>query len=270
MGTTRTPEGQSDLTDDAVEPGPLRLLAVEDDPTDSDWLSHLLRQSSVCPYHLSFVTNLSDAQMSLQVGEVDCVLLDLSLPDSWGLDSLRRLLASAPDVPVVVITGTDEQGQGLAAIELGAHDYLEKGKVSGDAILRAARWAAARTRAVRLRAATGSGGTAGAGSGVGVDLTALAVPWLLLDDSLVVVGVSPPLLDLLTRVEGEVLGSSVTGLVAPADVAATLRTLLEVVTGGRPSALVRARLVSGIGDEVARALVAVPSGPGVLVLALDP
>ncbi len=239
---------------------PLRLLAVEDDPTDSAWLVQLLEQSSVCPFHLSFVLTMADAEMSLEVGEVDCVLLDLSLPDSWGLESIRRILTVAPAVPVVVITGANDQEQGLSAIEVGAHDYLEKGKVSGDGILRAARWATARARVLAERAkGTGTSG-----------LTDLVAPWALLDRDLAVVETSSAFLELLGVLEADIVGGRFDALVDPSDAAPTAEVLSRVVSGATSSGSVRVTLTGTGGSMHPRMLAVSPYGDGLAVLAVEP
>lgn len=238
---------------------PLRLLAVEDDPTDSAWLVQLLEQSSVCPYHLSFVLTMADAEASLEVGEVDCVLLDLSLPDSWGLESIRRILTVAPSVPVVVITGANDQEQGLSAIEVGAHDYLEKGKVSGDGILRAARWATARARVLAERAR-------GAGSSGLADLSA---PWARLDRDLVVTEVNSALLELLDAIEADVVGAPFGALVAEGDVGTASGLLARVATGARSGASAAVAMRRSSGEPLRSVLAVSRHGDGVFVLVLD-
>ena len=243
-----------------MEAEPLRLLAVEDDPIDSAWLVQLLEQSSVCPYHLSFVLTMADAEMSLEVGEVDCVLLDLSLPDSWGLESIRRILSVAPAVPVVVITGANDQEQGLSAIEVGAHDYLEKGKVSGDGILRAARWATARARVLAERAK--GAGTSG--------LADLAAPWALLDRELVVIETNAAFRELLGALEADVVGGRFDALVDPSDAAPAAETLGRVRSGAAASGTVRVTLTGAGGAMLPRILAVSPYGDGLAVLAVEP
>lgn len=239
---------------------PLRLLAVEDDPTDSAWLVQLLEQSSICPFHLSFVLTMADAEASLEIGEVDCVLLDLSLPDSWGLESIRRILSVAPTTPVVVITGANDQEQGLSAIEVGAHDYLEKGKVSGDGILRAARWATARARVLAGRAA-------GAGAS---GLAELSAPWARLDRDLVVAEVNTALLELLGTLEADVVGGRFDAVVSDADAPAVTSALTAVATGARRSGSVAATLSATTGEDRPRVLAISSYADGVAVLAVEP
>lgn len=82
-------------------------------------------------------------------------MLDLSLPDSTGLDTFIRLYMQAPDVPIVVLTGLDDEATATQAVQAGAQDYLVKGHVSGDLLVRAMRYAIERHRLLmQLRVAS--------------------------------------------------------------------------------------------------------------------
>ncbi len=225
--------------------GVLHILAVEDDPTDQSWLMILLEQSSVCPYHISFAPTMSDAEVSLSVGEVDCVLLDLSLPDSWGLESLKRILAADASVPVVVVTGRDDHGLGLQAIELGAHDYLNKAKVTGDAVLEAAQWATARAKALRARQKTES------------PLTALAGAWCTVNHEAKVTAVNPGLLALLDDVSTDVIDRPFASLLDETAQASVMRVLHMVISAKSDAMATPATLRASGGREVPVVLTAV-------------
>lgn len=229
-----------------TEPKTLRLLAVEDDPTDQSWMMVLLEESTVCPYHISFVSSMADAEVSLTVGEVDAVLLDLSLPDSWGLESLKRVLTVAPNTPIVVLTGQDDQMLGLQAIEKGAHDYLVKGKTTGDAILRACRWAAARAEALarRMPKATSA-------------FELVEAPWMCVNSDATVSAVNPALLAVLQHTETEMLGSPVATFVSPQHLADTMRSLRAVISPGQPTSMaIPTRLVAADKTSLPRVLTA--------------
>lgn len=240
----------------------LRLLAVEDDPADQSWMLVLLEEATLGPYHISFVPTMADAEMSLQVGEVDCVLLDLSLPDSWGVDSVKRILAVAPKVPVVVITGSDDQTQGLQAIEKGAHDYLVKGKVSGDGILRAARWAAARAEAVRRRLPRADS-----------ILDLVPAAWATVNDQAVITLASPAFLGLVGQTEAEAVGAPFATYLAVGHLPDTMRCLHQVLTDGPASLAIVTRLARPDGSVVPQVLTAVrvvtPDDPNYLLVALS-
>jgi PAS domain S-box-containing protein len=246
-----------------ADPDVLHLLAVEDDPTDQSWLMILLEQSSVCPYHISFAPTMGDAEVSLGVGEVDCVLLDLSLPDSWGLESLKRILAAAPEVPVVVITGSEGHGLGLQAIESGAHDYLNKAKVTGDAVLEAAQWAAARARALRARQRTES------------PLTALASPWVTVNHEAKVTAANTAMAELLGRDAADLVGRPFAALLEEPYQATVMRVLHTVISARSDAMAVPAKLEAADGAAAARIVTAVRviegRGPdSLLVVAAEP
>jgi signal transduction histidine kinase len=81
----------------------------------------------------------------------DVVLLDLSLPDAHGLETVERMLEAAPDAPIFVLTGLDDQTTALQAVHAGAQDYLVKGEVAGGLLARSIRYACERKRLERER-----------------------------------------------------------------------------------------------------------------------
>jgi serine phosphatase RsbU (regulator of sigma subunit) len=134
-----------------VGAGRLRVLLVEDDEADAFLVGELLTEVRA-PVELVVVKSLAEARS--QLSDVDCVLLDLGLPDATGLDSLRELLRT-DDVAVCVLTGIEDEHLGAAAVAEGAEDYLIKGRVDGAVLARAIRYAVERQRAdqnaLRLR-----------------------------------------------------------------------------------------------------------------------
>jgi serine phosphatase RsbU (regulator of sigma subunit) len=123
---------------------PLRILLVEDDPEDAFLVAELLAEADA-PSDLKVVETLAEALP--QLSEVDCVLLDLGLPDATGLEGLRMLLGSGAGVAVCVLTGLADEPLGIAALAEGAQDYLVKGRVDGVLLSRAVRYAVERRRA---------------------------------------------------------------------------------------------------------------------------
>jgi len=103
-----------------------RLLIVEDSRADALAVRHCLA-TSASPYQIEVVDCIGKALTRLLDEKFDLILLDLGLPDSTGLDTISRIIAVAPDVPVVVLTGRDDEDIGRACIDAGAQDYLCKG-----------------------------------------------------------------------------------------------------------------------------------------------
>jgi serine phosphatase RsbU (regulator of sigma subunit) len=126
---------------------PVQLLLVEDDLGDAVLVQELL--ASAAPrMHVVHVGTLREAE-ELLPGGVDCVLVDLGLPDAMGLEPVERLRRAAPDAAVVVLTGHDDEHRGIEAVSRGAQDYLAKGGVDGSMLARAIRYAIERRRLER-------------------------------------------------------------------------------------------------------------------------
>ena len=121
----------------------LRVLLVEDDDGDAFLVKELLDEA-VSQVELLRARTLAEAEA--EVSRVDCVLLDLGLPDASGLDGLRRLSAHADGVALLVLTGLSDEHRGAEAVAAGAQDYLVKGQVDGQLLTRAIRYAIGRSR----------------------------------------------------------------------------------------------------------------------------
>src|SRR5439155_177995 len=121
-----------------------RVLLVEDDDADAFLVGELLAEAHA-PVDLVTATSMAEARPKL-VG-VDCVLLDLGLPDADGLGALREVLRGTSDAAVCVLTGLEDEHLGVAAVAEGAQDYLIKGQVDGVLLGRALRYAVERRRA---------------------------------------------------------------------------------------------------------------------------
>ncbi|TDC32067.1 fused response regulator/phosphatase [Micromonospora sp. 15K316] len=122
----------------------LRVLLVEDDEGDAFLVGELLAETNSM-IELLVATSLSEARQ--RVTGVDCVLLDLGLPDAQGLDGLRQVLEMASGAAVCVLTGRSDEHLGIVAVAEGAQDYLVKGQVDGVLLTRALRYAVERKRA---------------------------------------------------------------------------------------------------------------------------
>ncbi|MGW6932346.1 PP2C family protein-serine/threonine phosphatase [Lentzea sp. NPDC054927] len=122
----------------------VRVLLVEDDDGDALLVEALLDEASA-PFILSRAGTLAEAERML--GDAECVLLDLGLPDAQGLEGLHRLLGRQNAPAILVLTGLDDEREGIEAVAAGAEDYLIKGQVDGELLLRGVRYAVERRRA---------------------------------------------------------------------------------------------------------------------------
>lgn len=125
---------------------PIKVLLVEDNSGDAYLLEEDLRDVPGQEFDLTHVECLDEASARLRQEEYDVVLLDLSLPDSSGLDTVKRAYSEAPTVPIVVLTGRDDEALGLSAVHEGAQDYLVKGQTQGRMLVRAIYYALERER----------------------------------------------------------------------------------------------------------------------------
>jgi PleD family two-component response regulator len=128
------------------KPTIMRVLLVEDNPGDLRLIAEALRESPSVEFRITSRALLGDAIEQLETVPFDAVLLDLSLPDSQGLSTVQRLLAAAPGMPTVVLTGVDDEELGSRAIASGAQEFLVKGQVDGDTLRRTLRYAIERCR----------------------------------------------------------------------------------------------------------------------------
>jgi DNA-binding NtrC family response regulator len=101
------------------------------------------------PYELIHVDRLAEANRTLLSQQIDLVLLDITLPDSQGLQTFLRIHGRAPQVPVVVITGLEDEELGFRSVQEGAQDYLVKGQVTASLLARSMRYAIERERLLR-------------------------------------------------------------------------------------------------------------------------
>jgi len=126
----------------------IRILLVEDNPIDARLLREMIGEANAGRFHLQYADRLVDALDLLSHQPFDVILLDLSLPDARGLDTVTSVHAHAPKVPIVVLTSLDDEAIGVRAVRAGAQDYLIKGRVGADLLLRSVRYACERARAV--------------------------------------------------------------------------------------------------------------------------
>jgi serine phosphatase RsbU (regulator of sigma subunit) len=145
-------------TDALVQPGGsstgaardrLRVLLVEDDDGDALIVEDLL-EDALPRARLARARTFAQALTKLE-DDIDCVLLDLRLPDAEGLDTVVRLRTQAPGIPLIVLTGLNDEAAGVGAVDAGAQDYLLKGHVDGDQLARAIRYSIGRRQADEAR-----------------------------------------------------------------------------------------------------------------------
>jgi two-component sensor histidine kinase len=119
----------------------LSILLVEDNPGDADLIRYLIAEVDPAGFTFRHETTLGGAIQALTSHLFDVVLLDLTLPDSTGLETVERMVASAPGIPVVILTGNPDDMMALQTLRGKAQDCLIKGDVSGRSIIRAIRYA---------------------------------------------------------------------------------------------------------------------------------
>ena len=129
---------------------PSRILLVEDNPGDARLIQMMLHKSEGEEFSVERADRLSAAMEFLQRVKFDAVLLDLSLPDSRGLDTVKTVLREFPQIPVIVLTGGDDDELAQQAVREGAQDYLTKRNLPSGTLKRALRHAIERGR-VRVR-----------------------------------------------------------------------------------------------------------------------
>ena len=117
------------------------VLIVEDTQADVDLIRETLPETGPVGFQIESVSRLSEALARLKTGGIDLVLLDLGLPDSQGLETFHKLNKATSHIPVIILTGTDDQKVAVAAVKDGAQDYLIKGQVGGNLLTNAAQYA---------------------------------------------------------------------------------------------------------------------------------
>ncbi len=119
----------------------INVLLIEDDPGDADLICEMLSESEEAEFYIECAERLSKGIDRLRTEKFDVVLLDLGLPESQGLETYQRLRGVTANVPVLVLTGLDDQETAVEAVRRGAQDYLVKGQVDSNPLRRAMRHA---------------------------------------------------------------------------------------------------------------------------------
>lgn len=123
-----------------------KILLVEDNAGDAALARHMLNEPGADPYEVDHVERLDEARRALARKPFDAILLDLSLPDSLGKDTLRGMQEAAPDLPIVVLTGYGDESLLIEPVREGAQDYLVKGQWDSQVLRRAIRYTIDRKR----------------------------------------------------------------------------------------------------------------------------
>lgn len=119
---------------------------VEDDPNHAEIFQRTIHALGDQRYQIDWVSSLGAGLEKLSTSTYDLVVLDLNLPDSNGLDTFGRVHAHAPEVPILIHTGMDDESQAVRAVRAGAQDYLVKGRAGSAALARVIRYSLERHR----------------------------------------------------------------------------------------------------------------------------
>jgi diguanylate cyclase (GGDEF)-like protein len=122
------------------------VLLIEDNPGDARLIREMLAEDPDAPFNLHCEERLAQGLERLSAGGTGLVLLDLSLPDSFGLETFARVYAHSPTVPIIVLTGNDDQTVALSAVKSGAQDYLVKSRLDRELLVRSMQYSIERKR----------------------------------------------------------------------------------------------------------------------------
>ena len=120
------------------------FLIVEDSPLHARIMMTMLADIGIPDYKVGAVARLQDALTLIEEWQPDCVLLDLTLPDADGIESVEAVVALAPDVPVIVVSAHDDPQVALAAVAAGAQEFMPKWPADAAALASLVRMALAR------------------------------------------------------------------------------------------------------------------------------
>ncbi|MEJ2690629.1 MAG: response regulator [Deltaproteobacteria bacterium] len=124
----------------------INLLLVEDNSAEALLIIETLKEAGRGKIEAAHVESLKKAQEHISQYPVDVILLDLSLPDSYGLDTVIEIQRTVPALPVLVLTGNEDESMAMKAVSMGAEDYLFKGDLHGPLLLRSIQYAIQRKK----------------------------------------------------------------------------------------------------------------------------
>ncbi|MBZ0270984.1 EAL domain-containing protein [bacterium] len=125
---------------------PIRILLIEDNPGDARLINEYLRDVRGARFEVEHVDQLTNALERLAKAKFHVVMSDLTLPDSSGIATFLNVQAQAPDTPIILLTGLDDEELALNAVQEGAQDYLVKGQIDANIVGRSIRYAIERKR----------------------------------------------------------------------------------------------------------------------------
>ena len=125
----------------------IKILLIEDNPGDARLIKEYLSEVKNQKISLTNAMKLDEGINILEKELIDVILLDLKLPDSEGLGSFDKIFSVVPNIPVIVLTGLNDENTAIKAVQKGAQDYLVKDKVEGDLLIRSIRYSIERKRA---------------------------------------------------------------------------------------------------------------------------
>jgi two-component sensor histidine kinase/DNA-binding NarL/FixJ family response regulator len=125
---------------------PVKVLVIEDNPGDVRLIREFLINEPETRFEVECVSTLKDGIKYIRKGGFDEILLDMSLPDCRGLKTLEKIAKAAPEYPIVILTGLDDEALGATAVQKGAQDYLMKNQMDSTSLVRALRYAIERKR----------------------------------------------------------------------------------------------------------------------------
>ncbi|MFT4692632.1 MAG: response regulator [Verrucomicrobiia bacterium] len=124
----------------------INILHIEDNPLEAALMRELIDLSLPEPHELNWVKTMKEGLDHLARSKPDLILADLSLPDVSGIDTLHALVPHAHGIPVIVLSGYDDEKTSIQSLRAGAQDYLVKGEVSSHLLRHAVRYAIERKR----------------------------------------------------------------------------------------------------------------------------
>ena len=115
---------------------PIKILIVEDNQGDARLITEMLKEASDLDFDISHVMRLDEGLKYLITKEFDVILLDLCLPDSEGIETFNIMNYNSNDIPIIVLSGLEDEIYAVIAVGRGADEYLVKGKIDSQTLVR--------------------------------------------------------------------------------------------------------------------------------------